>query len=542
MASRADNHAVDSPALGSAVLTLPRGGVRDAALLALYAAGFVVAHRLAAAWDGDGYCSLWFPAAGLRLALLWRAGARFTLPVALVELGVDVLTGAVTLTAADWLVTSFAVVRPVFAYGLTVFAIRRLLPRMESRGVLFTAPMPFAMASVLAPIAAAAAAIPQALLYPELTGVTDLRQMVLSLSAFAIGDLLGVLLVAPPLLWAADHISGRKPFSVRRRPGRILFEAVFVLALGIVLALALAWIGLGLQPAPVLVAIAWVGLRLGRFGAWGALLIVAAIVLPFSAGQPTTADRLELHLGLATLMVTGYLAGSFADAQVRAREDLARRDRLLFQAERLKTLRAMSIAVIHEISQPLSTLSIEARHLHESAANAPPEVAATAALIHAKATQLSDLVRRLRRYGGRAADEPAPLPLTALMDSVLALARPEVSAAGVGLAVGSVDDDLVVLGQEVELAQAMMNLVRNAVQACGPGGEVSLMMERSRATVRICVENGCAPGQPAQAGMGVGTLIARAIVEAHGGRLVRGADKNGRVRATITLPLLGEQA
>ena len=40
-------------------------------------------------------------------------------------------------------------------------------------------------------------------------------------------------------------------------------------------------------------------------------------------------------------------------------------DRMLFQAERLKTLRAMSVAVIHEISQPLSTLAIEAKHLHE---------------------------------------------------------------------------------------------------------------------------------------------------------------------------------
>ncbi|MCC2978945.1 ATP-binding protein [Sphingomonas sp. IC4-52] len=521
-------------------MTLPKGYARDAALLALYAIGFVITHRIAAAWDGDGYYSLWFPAAGLRFALLWRAGARFTLPVALVELGMDVLTGAVLLTTSDWLMTVSAVVRPVFAYGLTVFAIRRLLRRMESRGVLFTAPMPFAVGSVLAPIAAALAAVPQALLRPDLTGVTDLRAVVLSLNAFAIGDLLGVLLVAPPLLWAADHVSGRNRFAIRRRKVRVLVEGAAVLAVGILLAVGLAWIGLGLQPAPVLVAIAWVGLRLGRFGAWCALLTVATIVLPFTAGEMTTAARLHLHLGLATLVVTGYLAGSFADAQVRAREDLARRDRLLFQAERLKTLRAMSVAVIHEISQPLSTLSIEARHLHESAADAPPEVAATAALIHAKATQLSELVRRLRRYGGRAVDEPTPLPVSALMDSVLALARPEVSAAGVTLSVSRGDEDLVVLGQEVELAQAMMNLIRNAAQACGPSGEVTLAAEQEGDLVRLSVQNTCLPGQPAQPGMGVGTLIARAIVEAHGGTLVRVTEQSGRVRATIALPLVGE--
>lgn len=538
MASHSLDHA-PSP-LAPAPRTAERYA-RAAMLLAIYALGFLLTHRLAAAWGGHGYYSLWFPAAGLRLAMLWRAGARFTVPVALVELAVDLATGAVVVTTPDWPHAVFGVIRPVLAYGAVVFVIRQLSRRAARGGPLFTAPMPFALASVLAPIAAALLAVPQALLRPDLTGVTDTQAMVLSLNAFAIGDLLGVLLVAPPLLWAADWLSGHRRAPIRAPRVALLVEAVAVLALGLAIGAGLAWNGLGLQPAPVLVAIAWVGLRSGRLGAWSALLLVAAIVLPISASGMTTPARLQLHLGLATIVVTGYLAGSFADAQARAREDLARRDRLLFQAERLKTLRAMSVAVIHEISQPLSTLSIEARHLHESARDAPAEVAATAALIHAKATQLSDLVRRLRRYGGRAVDEPTPLPLSVLMESVLALARPELSTAGVGLAVGTVDADLVILGQEVELAQALMNLLRNAAQACGPGGEVTLAAAREGTNATLAVINRCAPDQPPQPGMGVGTLVARAIVEAHGGTLVRTTDPAGIVRATITLPLVGDQ-
>lgn len=524
----------------------PRRLARDAALLAAYALGFLLTHAMAGLWGGDGYYSLWFPAAGLRLALLWRAGARFTVPVALVELGVDLATGAVTLATPDWPLVILGVVRPVIAYGLVVYAIRRLAAhRTADRGSsapLLTPPMPFALVSVAAPLAAALCAVPQALIRPDLTGVASARDIVLSLSAFTIGDLLGVLLLAPPLLWAADRLAGRVQRTAARPALLVVAEAAAILGIGIGIGAALVWIGLGLQPAPVLVAIAWVGLRLGRVGAWAALLIVAAIVLPLTAEAMTTGARLQLHLGLATIAVTGYLAGSFADAQARARDDLARRDRLLFQAERLKTLRAMSVAVIHEISQPLSTLSIEARHLHETAQAAPPEVAATAALIHAKATQLSDLVRRLRRYGGRTVDEPTPLPLTALFDSITALARPEASAAGVGLAVARVDADLVVMGQEVELAQAVMNLIRNAAQACGMGGEVTLAATRAGEAAAITVTNRCAPGRAAQPGMGVGTLIARAIVEAHGGTLARVTDADDLVRATITLPLVGEPA
>ena len=77
----------------------------------------------------------------------------------------------------------------------------------------------------------------------------------------------------------------------------------------------------------------------------------------------------------------------------------------------------MSVAVIHEISQPLSTLAIEARHLHGITADADSEIAESAALIDRKAATLSDLVRRLRRYGGRSVDEPTPLPVTALIDA-----------------------------------------------------------------------------------------------------------------------------
>ena len=524
---------------GFAQLVPDRG---DLVPLALYAAGFALAHAVAAAWGGIGFYSLWYPAAGLRLALLWRCGARLTPAVALIEVAVDLLTGIAPTGPNDWPSLLFGIVRPVLAYGAVVWAVRRLLAKSRGGGEpLFTAPMPFALAGVAAPLVAALVAIPQAWLRPDLTGVSDGASTILSLAAFTIGDLLGVLLLAPPLLWLADRVTRRDERPLHFPRLAVIAEAAVVLFLAIAVTVALERIGLGLQPAPVLVAIAWIGLRLGRAGAWSAVVLIAALVLPFTAGDMATPERLQLHLGLATIVVSGDLAGSFADAQARARADLERRDRLLFQAERLKTLRAMSVAVIHEISQPLSTLSIEARHLHELTVDAEAEIAATAALIDRKAGHLSELVRRLRRYGGRTVDEPTPLPLTVLIDTVIALARPEAQAAGVGIAVAAVPPDLVVLGQEVELAQAVVNLIRNAAQACGPDGEVTLMVGAADDHAAITVSNRCAPGVAPHPGMGVGTLVARAIVEAHGGTLVR-EDDGTVVRATVALPLLGELA
>ncbi|MBB5716303.1 ATP-binding protein [Sphingomonas aerophila] len=507
----------------------------DWILLALYAVGFWLAHGVAAPWGGTGYYSLWFPAAGVRLALLWRGGARLTIAAALVELLVDTIDGAVDPFGADRVLAIIGVVRPVVAYGLTVAAIRWLAS--GARAELLTAPMPFGLAAVLAPNMAALAALPQALLRPELTGVAGAHDVLLSLSDFAVGDLLGTLIVAPPLLWIADRLASREipNFALRKAA---LAEAVGVLLASLLIAGTFTAAGLGLQPMPVLLATVWIGLRFGRAPAWMALVLVVALVLPQTAGATAAAARLQIHLALATVVVAGYLAGSFADAQAHARADLSRRDRLLFQAERLKTLRAMSVAVIHEVSQPLSTLAIEARHLHELSVGADPEIAAGAALIDRKAHALSDLVRRLRRFGGSAADQPSALPVSALLDTVSGLAQAEAKAARVRLEIDPGDPDLLVFAQEVELAQAAVNLVRNAVHACDDGVVRVDALKREEQVV-ISVHNRCAVRPRGAAGMGVGLLVARAIVEAHGGRIER-QDADGLITHSILLPLAGE--
>ena len=90
-------------------------------------------HRLAAYWGGSGFYSLWFPAAGLRLALLWRRGARLTPAIALVEIAVDVTLSPAVLAGVPWTVAVWGIARPVLAYGATIAAIGWLAERRGPR-------------------------------------------------------------------------------------------------------------------------------------------------------------------------------------------------------------------------------------------------------------------------------------------------------------------------------------------------------------------------------------------------------------------------
>lgn len=510
----------------------------DWPLFVAYALAFALLHWSAHPWSGEGFFSLWYPPAGLRFAILWSRGARIAPWLVLAEIGADWAAGVVSPFAPDALQTITGAIRPGLTYGLAIAAVRRLARGRDD--TLALPPMVLGLAAIAAPTLNALLVLPSEAIVPTYfagryhIGVA----LAISLTGLAVGDLLGIVVLAPALLWLAalvDH--GPARLRLRPPPLRPVLEDTAVISGCLLLTVALSHAGLGAQPAPGLLAGAWIGLRHGRIAAWLAILAQVAVFLPYSAGHLSDADRLELHLGLAAVVLVTWLAGSFADAQKGARAVLDRRNRLLFQAERLKTLRAMSVAVIHEISQPLSTLAIEAGHLARATRDLEPDIAESAALVDRKARALSDLVRRLRRFGGRDVDEPSPLPVAMLLHTACQIVAAESRASGGRVECSAVSPDLAVQAQEIELTQALVNLLRNAL-AASPGAVVRLEAGTRHDQLRIAVRNPLPPGAPAETGgMGVGLAIARTIVEAHGGALLR-RDAPGEACFVLTLPLL----
>ena len=512
---------------------------RVTALLIAYGGAFILAHHVARPWGGAHFFSLWYPAAGVRLALLWYCGARWAPVIALYECLIQLGTGVVSVDSLDIWNDLGGVARAPLTYGAAI----GLVQWMQRRGTsdLSIAPMPFGLATVLAPTTAAFVAGLWEWLRPGVTPDLSTQPFATTIAAFLVGDLLGVLLIAPPLLWLAARIDGvdRAEQAPWPSPTRIA-EAGLVFVTGWALAMALAGVNPQISLTPVLVIATWVGLRCGRHGAWVAIMVCAAIILPWSAPMSSVATRFALHMGLAGVAISAYLAGSFADAQERARRDIARRDRILFQAERLKTLRAMSVAVIHEISQPLSTLAIESRHLAAISRADDPSVvdmAQSAALIERKAQTLADMVRRLRRFGGRAVDEPSPLSLRQLVMDSIAMVAAEARALRCHIDLSAQPVDAMVRGQEVELTQALLNLVRNAMTA-SPGEVIGIAISADKATASVQVRNRVVAKPSEHGGMGIGTLVARAIVEAHGGHLDGHKEDETMVCYTIRLPLM----
>ena len=516
-----------------------RETMRTVLTLLVYGAVFTALHHFAAQWAAGNLFSLWFPAAGLRFAFLWVVGARMAPAAAFAELFVQLVSGEATLGASPLLAVA-GIVSPCLVYGLVIHVVRSRAGRRST--IIGLAPLPFALAAVIGPIFACVAALPWAIPLAMEHGPIDGPVLLHSLLVFTLGDMLGVLVLAPPLVWLADRVLGKRQWAFRAPSLALVAEVVLVSVAAWSVVWAIEQTGMGLTLGPVLLATCWVGLRAGRAGAWLSILGAAVIVLPLTDQSADAALQFRLHMLLACIAAVGYLSGSFAEAEARSHRELARRDRLLFRAERLKTLRAMSVAVIHEISQPLSTISIEANGLVATTGAARPdiaEIAATSRLIARKAMDLSHMVRRLRTFGDRAADEPSPLAVATLIEEIATIAGPEAKAAQIELEVRD-GPDAVVMGQDIELRQALLNLLRNAIAASPRHGNVVVGHAVSAGRVYITIENDHVATPAPRAGMGVGLIIARSIAAAHGGTILEQRPAPQRFRFILDLPLAGD--
>jgi signal transduction histidine kinase len=273
-----------------------------------------------------------------------------------------------------------------------------------------------------------------------------------------------------------------------------------------------------------------------------AIVATSVIVLPLTGQVSSEAEEIRLHMLLASIAAVGFLAGSFAEAESRSHAELARRNRMLYHADRLKTLRAMSVAVIHEISQPLSTIAIEAKNLavqahHEGVEQSEFQV--TADLIARKARDLAQMVRRLRSFGDRAADDPSPIPISQLLADLSIIAAPEAKTANVRLELDG-GPHACVIGQDIEIRQALLNLVRNAIAASPSGETVRISHVVNEGRVRFSVENALPAAATFRPGMGIGLIVARSITEANGGWIREERPAPLRVRFVVDLPLHGE--
>jgi two-component system nitrogen regulation sensor histidine kinase GlnL len=229
------------------------------------------------------------------------------------------------------------------------------------------------------------------------------------------------------------------------------------------------------------------------------------------------------------------------------------------QAERLAALDGVAAGLAHEIRNPLGGIKGAAQLLRTGLQD--PEQLRCTDLIIREVERLAGLVDQLRDLGS-----PPPLSLEALnihriLRDVLDLEQ-EAPEWGTIAVVAEFDPSLPpVVGDAAQLQQVFLNLVKNAAEALGGRGTITIAT-RMDAGYRIRRDGGrsrylavtvsdTGPGIPEahlsrifapffstkSRGSGLGLALCQRIVTQHGGTLVYDTAPDGGARFRVTLPV-----
>jgi signal transduction histidine kinase len=163
-------------------------------------------------------------------------------------------------------------------------------------------------------------------------------------------------------------------------------------------------------------------------------------------------------------------------------QPLTERSQLRSEVARMKPmaeLGRMAATVTHEIRNPLAGISANAELLREALSD-PRDIELVDTIL-GEVQRLGSLVTDLLYYCRERPAEERPLDLASVARATVELSRPDAEAAGVtlschGTGTARGDNDL--------SRQALLNVVRNATQACVAGGVVRLEISDGRIAVR----------------------------------------------------------
>ncbi|MBU7579989.1 MAG: sensor histidine kinase [Porphyrobacter sp.] len=208
----------------------------------------------------------------------------------------------------------------------------------------------------------------------------------------------------------------------------------------------------------------------------------------------------------------------------------------LRQANRLATLGQITAGLGHEIRQPLAAMRVYAETGERLLASArADEAAGNFAKIAGLAARIGEITEEQLHFSRRSAEEPRNIRLAEVIDGSLLLLRDQLRQQNIALTLPAAEAAAAtVRARHVQLEQVLVNLLQNAVQACGgQGGAIVLEVASDARTVRLAVtDNGSGVPAPLRDtlfqpfvtsktdGIGLGLAIAQDIMRQLGGDLI----------------------
>jgi signal transduction histidine kinase len=284
--------------------------------------------------------------------------------------------------------------------------------------------------------------------------------------------------------------------------------------------------------------------RVADYALIGAAALSALTVIAFLVARVSVQAELAL-IGIAALLLAGGHLLLRSRRKRRAAEHDAWRARrelelctLVARGEarehRLSAFSEVAAQIAHEVRNPLSSIVLNSELLKDeihACAHASPEARRLATAVCTEAERLNELTNEFLAFARLPHLSTSPQPLRPLVEELAHFSRTSAAQAGITLTVEGQDPGEALLDARL-IRQALLNLLRNGMDAAGPGGRVTLRTGRAAGRVFVDVLDS-GPGVPPHLheaifepfvstkahGTGLGLAVARKVARDHGGEL-----------------------
>ncbi len=251
------------------------------------------------------------------------------------------------------------------------------------------------------------------------------------------------------------------------------------------------------------------------------------------------AGDLDTHIDVSTPDEFGALAQQFNAMTVALKEHQAR----LLQSEKLASVGRLAAGVAHEINNPLGVILGYARLMRKRADAATRE---DLDVIEEETLRCKEIVEGLLDLTRQQPVARDAVRIREVCEEVVARLREAKFLDGVRI---ELEGAATAQGHASKIRQVLSNLLRNAVEAAGPGGDVRVGIEEDAVEARVSVQDSGRGLDPTalsrlfepffttkEKGTGLGLAVSRAIARAHGGDIEAANRPGGGAEFTLRLP------
>jgi signal transduction histidine kinase len=295
---------------------------------------------------------------------------------------------------------------------------------------------------------------------------------------------------------------------------------------------------------------------------------LALTVLAAVAGTAIISIRMTRSLRQLSEATTAVAEGQFLEPlTVRTKDEVGALARAFnVMGERLRQIDAMKeqfyATMSHELRSPLMSIREAARLMHDGAAGQVTEKQERLlAIIDRGGDRLLRLVSKVldlsRADAGLLPLDRRWFDLGQAVARAIDEMRPQAMQRQLALKLERPSGEIKAFGDEDRIVEVVVNLVANALRLTPPGGSVTVRVTSTDAEALIEVEDTGAGIRPdllpvifdrfrqahsGHGGTGLGLALVRAMVEAHGGRVVVESQEGKGSRFTVVLPRDGHAA